>query len=112
MQKTQIPLKSKGNSQRSYTHKWGSDDEEEEQDSGSKASPSSNGSDSASSSSQSRTTTQVRQTTTTIKTDVRIVRKAKQCMDMGELKDFQDDLDYFMETLGSADASINLKCLR
>jgi hypothetical protein len=40
------------------------------------------------------------------------VRKAKQCLDQGELKDFEEDLDYYMETLSSANASINLKCLR
>ncbi|KAI6180878.1 hypothetical protein M3Y98_00768800 [Aphelenchoides besseyi] len=46
-----------------------------------------------------------------IKTDPRMVRQAKHCFDEGELKDFQDDIDYFMETLNSPDATANLKCL-
>lgn len=99
----------------SYTHKWGSDDEDDGV-SDLKASSSSNGLQTSVSSSstaiENRGAMRVVEKTTTIKSDIRVVRKAKQCLDQGEMKDFQDDLDYFMETLGSADASVNLKCLR
>lgn len=106
--KPRLSDKAEGESRRSYAHKWGSDEEEE---TNSRASSSSNGSEMDSSSSLGHSR-QVQRTTTTVKTDIRLVRQAKQCLDMGELKDFQNDLDYFMETLGSREASINLKCLR